>query len=153
MRGAIAYLRLYSEYRIRRGGRRIRYIQLKDTAFIYIKRVRINLADYYTLTQGSTYYSQFGFIPYDSENEILHAEGILELDQNQRRMKRQKLSKHQWFVDTFSEFVDCLRYPLIGEAIRCLFKNHPDVIVPYIDTLYQQLKLVKFNNRSWYLRL
>ena len=152
MHGVIEYLKNYSEYRLRIGKLALKYIQLKDNSYIYIDRVRIELADYYTLTRGGTYYSQFGFIPFNEVFGMADSAMTLNLVENQSRMKYMKVSQHPWFLKMFP---DCAKKKdhLLGESIRRLFKTRPREIVPRLGELYSRLGLVSVVRRSWYLPL
>jgi hypothetical protein len=164
MNAVICYLRSYSNERHLRGGKRIKYIQLRDNSIMQRRGVSIRLADYYTLTRGTTYYDRFGFVPYDLEYEFVDVEGVKELEQNKRMIRKQTIKRNLWFFEKFpqcrSEYTKQIdsgkidpETTSIGEPIRYMFQNFPQIIHPEIKELQKKLHLVSLSNRGWALLL
>ncbi len=151
MHAVIFYLRIMSEERTRHGMRPIEYIQLKDHSFTIINKVRIELPDYYTLTRGTTYYSQFGFLPFDEDKLIEDADGVLDLQMNENTMKAMRVSTaagtESWFIELFPKYEKYVGQR-VGHVIRHLFRHHPNEITPHIRYLYHKLKLVSLSKTS-----
>ena len=160
MRAVICYLRSYSEERASSGGKRIKYVQLRDKSFVQIMGFSVKLADYYTLTKGTAYYDRLGFVPYDFEYEFVDVDGVLELEKNKRTIRKQTIKHNPWIFEHFPQYLTEFNRRKIdpsttsvGDAFRFMFQNFPQSIVPHIEKLQKKLGLVPFSRRGWALLL
>lgn len=136
----------------------IRHIQLCDNSYINIhpggdekvRPTRIFLADYYTLTRGNTYYSRFGFVPFDPDTPEFDKVGIKLLKENMKIIEQAKL-KH----------CKCLAHHAVGydpndrlrDVARAMFRSNPELMKSILGEIYYEMKLQRFVRTSWYLPL
>ena len=139
----------------------IQYVQLRDNSSIYIhprgnkeiRPVRVYLADYYTLTRGSTYYSKSSsnpFVPFDPNTYKIDKIGVMWLKKNKHIIQKAKL-KHCKSIARYARN----RNPndALGDVAKDLFRSNPEVINSILGEIYDEMRLHRFVGTSWYILL
>ncbi len=137
----------------------IEYIQLRDNSSIYIhpngdlekRPVRVFLADYYTLTRGTTYYSQFGFVPFHVDTNRPDKNVLKAFLKNVKIMQTARLKDSK----TLSRHVKNSNpdSPSVGVVAKSLFLSNPELMNSIVEDVCDDLGLHRFVGSSWYIQL
>ncbi len=133
-------------------------IQLRDNASVYIhpngdkqrRPERVFLADYYTLTSGTTYYSQFGFVPFLPDTNRPDKASINAFLKNVKTIETARLKDSKILSRLVAGFDPDSR---LADVTKSLFRSNPSLMNAIVEDVCGDIELHRFVGSSWYCQV